>query len=273
MKLSIIIVNFNTANLTHECVNSIIDQKLSFEYEIIVVDNGSTDKSYEIFKKYEINKDVKIVYNRKNLGYAKGINVALKRSKGRYILILNSDIVVNKHAIERLLKFASKTKDAGIVGPQLVNPDGTRQPSCMNLPSVKNALLEYWLGKTGSYEKFIPASDKATAVDCVVGAVMMITPQGFKAAGLFDERYFMYYEDHDYCRRMKDKGLRVYYYPQSQFMHYHGKSGEVLADKSNQWRRLIPSSKIYNGILKYYLLNYILWTGQKFNAFKKAVKI
>ena len=94
-------------------------------------------------------------------------------------------------------------------------------------------------------------------------AAFLITPAGFKKAKFLDERYFMYFEDIDYCRKLQSCGLKIIYLPESEMIHYHGASGKKLADQKNQWRRLIPSSIIYHGLIKHYVINAIIWSGQK----------
>ena len=99
-----------------------------------------------------------------------------------------------------------------------------------------------------------------------MGAAFFITPKAYKSVGLMDERYFMYYEDLDYCRRVKNANMKVIYYPKVIIYHSHGLSGKKVADEKNQWRRLIPSSVIFNGYLKHNLINFILWSGQKWGS-------
>jgi len=97
----------------------------------------------------------------------------------------------------------------------------------------------------------------------VVGAAFLITPEAISRIGVLDERYFMYFEDLDYCRRVKKAGLKTYYLPEAEFTHLHGESGKGLSSSENQWRRLVPSSQIYHGILIHYLIILIMWTSQK----------
>jgi GT2 family glycosyltransferase len=262
MILSIVVLNYNTGKITCDCIDSILRSGINKEYEIIIVDNGSSDGSSGVFLKYKNNKTIKVILNSKNLGFSKGVNTGLRRSKGDYKLILNSDIVVRNGSIEKLLNFAINQENVGVVGPKLVNIDGSPQASCFNFPTVINAICEYWFGKKGTYSKYLPSSRNPLIVDCVVGAVMLITPKAFAKVGLFDERFFMYYEDIDYCKRVKENCLKAFYFPNAEFIHYHGKSGENIAGQNNQWKRLIPSSKIYHGIIIYYLINFILWSGQ-----------
>ena len=93
--------------------------------------------------------------------------------------------------------------------------------------------------------------------------ILRLTPKTLKEVGGLNEKYFMFFEDFDYCRQIKRKGMKIYYLPSSEVVHHHGASGRKLADSENQWRRLIPSSKIYHGLLGHYLFNFVLWTRQK----------
>jgi GT2 family glycosyltransferase len=263
--LSIIIVSYNTRDLTLRCINSLKDDRFTFKKEVIVVDNGSTDGSYEELKK--LGKGIKLIRNKANLGYAKANNQGIELASGNYILLLNSDTVVKKKACEEMVRFAKKTPDAGVIGCSLINSDGSIQASCYRFPTLLLALKQYWLGESGLLDKFAPKGNNPVEVDIVVGAAFLITPAAIKRVGFLDERYFMFYEDFDYCRRLKRAGLKVYYLPSAGVVHSHGASGKNIAEEKNQWRRLIPSSKIYHGKVEYYLFNYIIWVGQKFNKF------
>lgn len=270
--LSIIIASYNTRDLTLAAVNSILGQKPEVSYEIIVVDDGSKDGSVEALKEIEKNnKRVKVILNKENLGYVRTNNKGIKAASGRYILLLNSDTVVKKGVLEKLINFARSHKDAGVVGAKLLNADGTLQPSCYHLPTIKNAILEYWLGRKGLFEKYAPKGNRPAEVEAVVGAAFLITPEALKKVGALNTAYKSYFEDMDYCRTARRKGLKVYYLPQAEIMHYHGASFAKLADEVNQWRKLIPSSKIYHGLFKHYLLNLIIRVGQKWASTKKIL--
>jgi GT2 family glycosyltransferase len=266
-KLSIIIVSFNTEDLTIGCLRSIEKETKNISFEVIVVDNNSTDGSVEALKKIKKeefwSKKLILIFNKTNTGYAKANNQGIKRGKGEYILLLNSDTIVLKDALQNLLSFSEKTADAGVVGSKLLNIDGTLQPSCFHFPTIINAIKEYWFGQKGLFEKYAPVGEKPVTVDSVVGAVFLITPEARKKVGLLDERYWAYFEDIDYCRQVCKKGLNVYYLPSSVIIHYHGASFAKVAPETQRWKKLIPSSKIYHGILKHYLLFIILWLGQK----------
>lgn len=266
MDLSIVIVNYNTRKLVLSCIKS-LKSKTSFKAEVIVVDNGSTDGSIETLRKLQKNGEIAFIENKNNLGFSKANNRGIKKAKGRYILLLNSDTEVEPGSIERLYRFAKTKDDAGVVGARLVLPDGTVQKSCFNFPTVVNAVREYWLGQKDAFGNFAPTGKETTEVDAVVGAAFLITPKALKDVGLLDERYFMYFEDMDYCRRIWRSGLKVYYFPESVIKHYHGASGRTVAHSDEQWRRLIPSSKTYHGIVRHNLITLILWTGQKLQRY------
>jgi len=264
--LSIIIVGHNNKDLIIDCIKSIREDTSLKDKEVIVVDNGSTDGSQEAFKKLQ---EIILIENKENLGFAKANNQGIKRAGGGYILLLNSDTIVKKGSLGKLLAFAKKKKDAGVVGPKLLNIDGSLQPSCFRFPTIKNAIKEYWLGEKGLFEKYAPKGKKPNMVDAVVGAAFLMTPSALKKVGPLDERYFAYFEDIDYCRNVWRKGLKVYYYPGVEIVHYHGATFKKMAKKEDQWRKLIPGSKIYHGLFKHYLLTFILWLGQKWRKLLK----
>jgi GT2 family glycosyltransferase len=275
--LSIIILNYNTRQLTLDCLRSIFEDKTIPSYEIILIDNASTDDSVRQFNQLKW-KNLVLILNKENVGFAKAVNQGIKTANGKYILLLNSDTKVKKGAIKKLVEFAKKNKDAGVVVPRLLNADESIQPSCFNLPSVSRAFNQYILGRKGILDKFYPEVSTPVVVESAVGAAFLITPEAINKVGLFDERYFMYFEDLDYCRRVNKNGLKVYYLPNSQIIHLHGQSGRRLAPKKDQWKRLIPSSKIYHGTLRHYILNFIIRfsriTKSNFgNVFKKYIPI
>ncbi len=209
-------------------------------YEIIVIDNS---------------KD--------NVGFAAGNNKGIRRAKGKYILLLNSDTQVTKGAIDRLYQFAQEHADAGAVVPKLLNADGTLQASAFRLPTLGRAIAQYWLEREGILDKYAPQGGVPQVVEEAVMAAYLITPKCLKKVGLLDERYFFYFEDFDYARRMMKASLKIYYLPSAEVVHRHGESGKGLADWANQWRRLVPGSKIYHGWLKHTLIYLVMWTAQK----------
>jgi len=256
--ISIIIVNFNTKNLIRDCVES-IRKNCKLNVEIIVIDNGSQDGSVEVIKKLNVIG----IFNNKNTGFAKANNQGIKIAKSEYVFLLNSDTLVKRGSLERILSFAKAHPDAGVVGPRLFYKDGRLQNSCRRFPTIINAIREYWFGERGLFDKYAPKGRSPVVVDSVVGAAFLMTPLALKRIDGLDERYFFYFEDIDYCRSVKKVGLKVYYLPEAEIIHFEGVSGKKVADKANQWRRLIPSSKIYYGILGHYIIILVMFVGQK----------
>ena len=271
MDLSIVIVNLNNKKLTLDSIASIKKEGSKIKKEVIVVDNGSDDGSVEALRKLaKKDKDLYLIENDGNYGYAKANNQGAKKAKGKYILLLNNDTLVKKNALGSMVEFAQKTPDAGVVGSRLLNIDGSLQNSCYHFPTILNAIKEYWLGHKGLFEKFAPRGKKPVTVDAVVGASFLMTPKAVKKVGLLDERYFAYFEDIDYCRQTWKVGLKVYYLPESVITHYHGATFKKLASEPERWKKLIPSSKIYHGFVKHYVINTVLWLGQKWQRLLKV---
>jgi len=263
MDLSIIIISFNVKDLLKNCINSLLKSGDNFLKEIILVDNNSKDGSKRYINeltRLRINGlKIRAVLNKKNLGFAKAVNQGIRLAKGKYILLLNPDTQIKKDSLEKLINFAETHPEAGVIGAQLVNPDNSIQPSVYHFPSCWRAILEFWFGKKGTYEKYAPSGSEAIEVDAVTGAAMLIPRKTFEKIGLFNESYFMYFEDLDFCRRVKRGGLKVYYLPEAKILHYHGQSAAKVGGCAYQW--LSQSSKIYNGTLKYWLLTGIIWLG------------
>ena len=252
-------MHFNTKKLLRACLTSIKKNKGKLSVEVIVVDNGSTDSSVDYLKK-EKEKIAQSIFLDQNWGFAVAVNKGIKKAKGKFILLLNSDTQVQKETLKEAVDFGQKHPQA-ILGLQLVNPDGSVQPSVFNFPSLAGAIKEFWLGKEGSYQKYVPSLKKPIKVDAVIGAAMLIPQKIIKQIGLLDEKYFFYFEDLDYCRRAHQKGFKVFYLPVAKVLHYHGAAGKAMPEQTHQW--LVESSKRYNGLLRYYWLTLIISLGQK----------
>lgn len=252
-EVSIIIVNYNTAAEIEKCLISIRKAVNSKQKtEIIVVDNASLDNSGEILKKF---KNIKLIQNQKNLGFAAANNIGARVAKGDFLFFLNPDTEVKSDTISNLLEFAKKNPSS-IIGPKLLNPDGSTQGSCYNLPTISGAVAEFWFGEKGTYEKFAPKVAKPVKVEAIVGAAMFCPKSIFEKLEGFDPKYFLYYEDLDFCRKAANLKIPVYYYPAAIVIHDVGKSGGNI-------QQLAQSAKIYHGNLKYLLLTAIIFLGQK----------
>ncbi|MFA6185061.1 MAG: glycosyltransferase family 2 protein [Candidatus Shapirobacteria bacterium] len=258
MKLSIIIITWNTAKITQKCVQTI--NKFLDNPEIIIVDNGSKDNTVELLSR---EKNVKIIKNNSNLGFSKANNIGFQYTSNEYILFMNSDIELINDSINDLLNYFKDKNNIGIIGPKFLNPDLTVQSSVFPKQSALNAFKEFFLFKKNSYSKYTPKTNNPIKVWAISGGCILTRKSFFESIGGWNEKYFFYFEDLDLCRKINKIGKDVIYFPKCQIIHRHGASGVKLADFSNQWRRLIPGSKKYHGLFKHYLINSILWSGQK----------
>lgn len=226
-KFSIIIVNYYSGLLTKACIQSVRRSCDRDDYEIFVVDNDSHDDSREILTS-EVD-DIKVKFTKKNLGYAKAVNMALNETSGEYIVLLNPDIIVLKDGINELLKFMDTHPQAGVVGGQLVNPNGSIQESAFRFYSPMTILYRRTFFRYLPWAKkhldkiFMHDRDftKEQKVDWILGACMCIRRSSLSVVGLMDERFFLYFEDMDWCRRFLENNLEVWYVPQARFAHYH----------------------------------------------------
>lgn len=257
--LSIIIVTWNTADITLKCVKSIKKYLKDINYEIIVADNGSSDDTLAKLKK---ETGVILIENKANLGFGQANNIAANTAKGDYLLFLNSDMELLDNKIKDMLAYIKNNPKIGLIGPKFINIDHSPQASVFPPQSLSNAFKEFWLGQK-TYSKYLPKSQNAVEVFSLSGGAVMIKASLFEKIGGWDKRYFMFYEDLELCRQVQKHGYKIFYYPQCHVLHHHGASGKSLADPANQWRRLIPSSKIYHGLIKHYLLFLITFSGQK----------
>lgn len=265
--LSIIIVTWNTAKITQKCVQTI--NKFLDNPEIIIVDNGSKDNTVELLSK---EKNVKIIKNNTNLGFSKANNIGLRYASNELILFMNSDIELINNSVNDLIKYFQDKNNIGIIGPKFLNPDLTPQASVFPRQTAINAFKEFYLNKKNSYLKYIPNTEKPTKVWAISGGCILTRKSFFESIGGWNEKYFFYFEDMDLCRKINKIGKDVIFFPKCQIIHRHGASGAKLADSQNQWRRLIPGSKKYHGLLKHYLISFILWSGQKFQKICSKIK-
>jgi GT2 family glycosyltransferase len=259
MNLSIIIPTWNTAKVTLKCIETIQKYLKNFSYEIIVVDNGSTDDTLKVL----FSSKVKIIKNKQNLGFAKANNQGVKTAQGDYLLFLNSDMELINSSLIDMFNFIKYDSQIGIIGPQFLNTDLTPQSSVFPPQTSLNAFKEFWLNQKNAYSKYLPSSDRPSKVSFISGGAMMIKKSFFESLGGWNEKYFFYFEDMDLCRKVGKSGKEIVFFPLCKVIHRHGFSGQLLADNNNQWRRLIPSSIKYHGFLKHYFINFIIWSGQK----------
>lgn len=249
MKLSIIIVSYNSEEFIKKCISSVL--QFSSDREVIVFDNASSDKTVSILKNF--GSRITLVESKENLGFAKGNNEAAKIAQGEYLLFLNPDTEFFSRGLTKLIEYYQSNKDIGIIAPKLIMGNGQVQPTVKRLPTVAGAFAEYILKKRNAYSEYIPDLTKPTQVDAVYGAAMLIRRDFFNTIGKFDERFFLYYEDLEFCRRVHNLGKKVIYFPLFSITHLVG------ATKSSQDKYLLnkKSAQIYHGKLGYLVLQLI----------------
>jgi len=239
--ISIIIVNFKSEEFLEKCLKSIQKFPPKCSYEIIIVDNNSgTDpnKFGKISRNYISEKNFKFIKSAKNLGYGQGNNLGVKKSKGDFIVILNPDIEIKKGTLDILLKFLQKNSTVGIVGPKLLYPDGKVQDSFRRFPNPPDLIIK----RIGFLRKLFHKRmvnflmwdndfEKEIEVDWVVGAFMMIRKNAWNKVGGFDPRFFLFFEDTDLCKKMWQKGFKVYFNPHCEALHNHDRLSETSSLK------------------------------------------
>lgn len=220
-KLSVIIINYNTPAMTEKAIRAFKENALGLDYEIILIDNNSSQKiSDEVIK--ELN--LKYIANGQNLGFAKAVNHGLKAAESaEYILLLNSDAIVDNGATAKLLAYLEKEKTVVIIGPKFIYPNGKNQISSGKFPNLWRELFRFsLLYKILPFGVFNEDFKNIRTVDWLSGGCMLIRTEVIKQIGLFDENYFFGAEDKDFCLRAKNKSWQVIYYPVAQIRHEHG---------------------------------------------------
>jgi len=198
--------------------------------EIIVVDNASSDGSPELIK--HLYPDVKVIENDVNYGFAKANNIGIKECSGRYICLLNSDVEILEGCFERIMKYMDQHPDIGILGPMMLNADRSLQRTCREYPTLWNTFcramaLDTLFPKSrifGGRMMLYWSHETQRDVDVINGCFWMVKRESLKNVGLLDESFFMYAEDVDWCKRFKEGGWRVCYYPDAKAIHYGGAS-------------------------------------------------
>jgi len=244
--VSIILVNFNGVQYLRRCIQSLVDKTREASFEIILVDNASTDGSRDLVRKE--CPSVRLIESDVNLGFSAGNNLGVRHAKGSKFLFLNTDTYLLEDSVSVLAKFLDDTTHVGIVGPRLVFEDGSFQFSAGRLPNVCVEFVDkirysadrYWHRALAPINEAIASG--TSEVGWVTGACMMIRREVFEKVNGFDEHIFMYYEDKDLCKRVRDAGWKVSYHPQTRVAHLLGGSS---AGKSSDVNKRYRESQMH----------------------------
>lgn len=232
-KLSIIIVSYNTKEILRECLNRVKMQGTGIDTEIIVVDNASSDGSPDMLR--EEFPEVILIVSEKNLGFAGGNNLGFEQASGRYVLLLNSDAYVLPGVFVSTIAFMEETPDCGILGVKLIDVDGEMQPCARMLPNPWNKFLVIsGIAAKFSKSKFLGGPDfpwwphdSPREVGWVPGAYFLIRREVIDVIGGMDDRFFLYYEETDYCLQAMRKGWKVMIFPEASVIHLGGESSKT----------------------------------------------
>lgn len=267
MDLSVIIINFNTENITSECLDSILKNTKNLNYEIIVIDNASNDGSYQkLTQKYAKYKVLSFIKNKNNLGFSKANNIGCANAKGKYLLFLNSDTQIYGNILKEMTDWMRKNKKTAVATCALKNKDGSLQGSGGYFPTLLKVFS--WMffiedipfldklikpfhpvhAKSPFY-KGLNQFKKIRNQDWVTGAFFLTKKDVFEKAGRFDEDYFMYTEEVDLCYRIKQLGFNVMYLPEWEIVHLGGASST----------KEFPILSEYKGVKMFYRKNMTNW--------------
>jgi len=239
--ISIILVNYNGVDFLYDCLYSIKQFVEDSNYEVIIIDNASSDNSIKVI---EDNFPLfRLICSPNNLGFGKANNLAVKYSRGEHLLFLNTDTILTENTPKILLDYLRKHEDIGAIGGRLTFKDGSFQLSYGKLPNllveffykIRVALDNKW------HQIFSDFYDKkysrVKTVDWITGACLMIRRDVFQDLNGFDESFFMYFEDIDICKRINESGFKVLYYPETTLIHLLGGSGRSMKKGINTYYR------------------------------------
>jgi GT2 family glycosyltransferase len=230
MDISVVIVAWNAQHYLELCLESLAEAPPRRSMEVLVVDNASADGTAEMVESRF--PDVKLIKSSENLGFAKGNNVAIRQCQGRYIALVNPDVILFPGCLDALADFLDQNPKVGNVGPRVFNPDMSQQSTCRRFPTLWNNFCSATSMATafknskffaGEHMFYFP-HDRTLPVDVIVGCFSMIRRETFDDVGLLDEGLFMYGDDVDWCRRCRQAGWEVVFYPGARAIHDRGKT-------------------------------------------------
>lgn len=251
--VSVVFVNYNSSRLLERALKSLREQEVGLNGDIIVVDNCSYDR--EMVREMCRHYRCRLMALKKNIGYGAAANRGVRLSRGEFVAVANPDIEFIAPTLAQLTRFLEENHRVGVVSPQLLYPDGTRQPSCRRFPqlryvfagrrSVVRRVFPHWTAGKEFLYLDIGMTDEPVAVEAVIGAFMLFRRAAFVAVGGFDEGYFMFAEDMDICRRLRKSGWEVFCLPAVRIRHYYG-------GVRRKWRRFTEFHRV-KGLYRFFV--------------------
>lgn len=230
--VSIVIVTWNSEDYIANCLHSLQENTANLSLEVGLVDNNSADQTVDIVRREF--PDVHLIANPDNFGFARATNQGLKVARGRYLLLLNPDTIVQNGALSEMAGFMDENPRVGSLGPQLLNPDRTVQPSCREFLSYEVLIWEFTLlsrlfprhPRFGRWRMGYFDHTRAREVDQPMGACLMVRREALEEVGLLDEDFFIFMNDQDLCYRLRKAGWVNYFYPEPKVIHRKGASSQ-----------------------------------------------
>ncbi|HMR55166.1 MAG TPA: glycosyltransferase family 2 protein [Candidatus Doudnabacteria bacterium] len=244
MKLSIILVLYNARDVIETTLDAVYASKVNFDYEVVIVDNASPDDSVEIIKtKYLSQPDIaaktKLIMNPRNDGFGIGNNIGMKQASGDYILLLNTDTKLEPNNLQIMIDFIQTRLDVGAATCKLVMANGEIDKASRRAePDLVRSFFRLFGFQSlfpklfGGYNLLHQDPNKESEIDACSGAYMLMSRAAYQATGGFDERYFMYGEDLDLCREIREAGFKIWWYPKTSCIHYRGQSTKKTAQRT-----------------------------------------
>ena len=267
--LSIVIVNWNSGDLLIKCLQSIAMYVTRYSYEVLLVDNASTDNSLELIN--ENFPELTVLVSKNNIGFSAGNNLALSQCSGKYVLLLNPDTVLIEDVIGKLIDFMNLNPSVGAIGPKLLNSDGTNQTSTAgSFPFLSNVVKEvFGLSKLfphsqitkGIYLRSEPSSP--LEVDWISGACLLVRNNIIQQIGGLDEKFFLYFEDQEWCNRIKKAEYSIFFYPDAKIIHLGNMSISKMTSKDMNKNKISFEEYLlnYNSPLNAYIASKLYFFG------------
>jgi GT2 family glycosyltransferase len=272
--ISIIIINYNTSELTYDCIRSILKHEYNKSLEFIVIDNASRKEDYiNLEKLTSVFSNVKVVRSKMNLGFAAGNMLGYQFTSGKYVAFINSDVLFTEPVFDTLTDFMVNHPEVGVCGPQILNAQHEETISFRPFEGMRYKILgkKFLAFTTPSKANMKKKYTSPTEVDFVIGSFMFFDTHAFDSIGGFDTNTFLYYEESDVCYRLKKKGYKTFFLPQISYIHLEGKSSSVnQALKLEHLISYLYITRKNSGFVKYTIIKYFLILSYFFKApFKK----